>query len=331
MKSKTPKISIIVPIYNTEKYIDRCIDSILKQTYRNFELLLVNDGSIDASAAICDEFARKDPRIIIMHQENLGVSAARNKGLEICTGDYITFVDSDDWVHYQLLEILLQQLIKNNADVSFCDEYKTKNMIVDASSELPLNVSIYNHLDMLFVYLAHNKVADYCHTRLYKKALLKNTRFNDTYNMLEDSLFCYQVFKKCNKVVHVNAKLYYYFFNPCSATNTMNREKYVSAMSVLNNICEDIKTFYPKFTVASSQKRFVFQLMYYGAVSIIEDVEKDEYEKFSFSLWKHLDWLIKDRVFTVSYKMRLLISLFPYSIHVKIKNGLLFIKESMLK
>ena len=98
MEIEKEKISVIIPVYNVEKYLKRCLDSVINQTYKNLEIILVDDGSTDNSGKICDEYAKNDKRIIVIHKENGGVSVARNIGLDICTGDYVNFIDSDDWI-----------------------------------------------------------------------------------------------------------------------------------------------------------------------------------------------------------------------------------------
>ena len=105
-----PLISIIIPVYNVEQYLHRCVDSVLNQTYKNLEIILVNDGSPDNCPFICDEYAKKDKRIIVVHKENGGLSSARNAGLEIVQGEYISFIDSDDWIHENYNEILYKNL-----------------------------------------------------------------------------------------------------------------------------------------------------------------------------------------------------------------------------
>lgn len=116
---KAPKISVIVPVYNTEKWLQRCVDSILAQTFTNFELLLIDDGSIDNSGAICDEYAERDLRICVFHKPNGGVSSARNLGLDNAHGEWITFVDSDDWIEHDAVERLLDKAKETNADIIF--------------------------------------------------------------------------------------------------------------------------------------------------------------------------------------------------------------------
>lgn len=123
-------ISIIVPVYNVELYIHQCIDSIVNQTYQDIEILLIDDGSTDKCRNICDEYARIDHRIRVFHTENKGLSAARNLGLREARGEYIGFVDSDDWIEPNMYEVLLQQLEKNGAEISVCElfvEYKTRH------------------------------------------------------------------------------------------------------------------------------------------------------------------------------------------------------------
>ena len=110
-------VSIIVPVYNAERYLHRCIDSVLAQTYTNFELLLINDGSKDNSGEICDKYAVKDSRIRVFHKENGGVSSARNMGIDEAKGEWLSFIDSDDWIEPTMYEKMLQELIGNNADI----------------------------------------------------------------------------------------------------------------------------------------------------------------------------------------------------------------------
>ena len=114
------KISIIVPIYNIEKYLPRCLDSILAQTYKNLEVILVDDGSVDNSGMIADKYARNDQRIIVIHQVNKGVSAARNAGLDLATGDYIGFVDGDDYIEPDMYEILMRIIDEQQVDIAHC-------------------------------------------------------------------------------------------------------------------------------------------------------------------------------------------------------------------
>lgn len=115
-----PLVSVVVPVYNVEKYLDRCVESIVKQTYENLEIILVDDGSLDQSGAMCDEWAQKDARIKVVHKKNGGLSDARNKGVEVATGDYIGFVDSDDYIALDTYEVLVKLIQENDVDISMC-------------------------------------------------------------------------------------------------------------------------------------------------------------------------------------------------------------------
>ena len=119
-----PILSIIVPAYNIEKYLKRCLDSIINQSYKNFECIIVNDGSTDRTRTICDEYAKKDSRIIVIHQENGGLSVARNKAMKVVRGKYVSFVDGDDYIMKTYCETLINLLEDNDADVAKCDYYK---------------------------------------------------------------------------------------------------------------------------------------------------------------------------------------------------------------
>ena len=149
-------VSIIVPVYNVEKYLERCLDSLINQTLKDIEIILVDDGSTDDSGNICDKYAKKDKRIKVIHKENGGLSDARNIGLSIANGRYLQFVDSDDFIHKQMIEILYNTIINNNADISICDfdkvyentkiKYNTKeislNFTLDTLNIIILNINI---------------------------------------------------------------------------------------------------------------------------------------------------------------------------------------------
>ena len=124
------KISVVVPVYNVEDYLDRCVKSIISQTYENLEVILVDDGSADGSPVMCDSWAQKDPRIKVIHKPNGGVSSARNAALDAATGDFIGFVDSDDWIENDFYELLMKSLAENGSDIAFCGYY-----VVERSGE----------------------------------------------------------------------------------------------------------------------------------------------------------------------------------------------------
>ena len=165
-------LSVIIPVYNVEKYLSRCVDSVLNQTYKNFELILVDDGSLDNSPVICDEYENKDSRIKVIHKENGGLSSARNAGLEICKGDYIFFIDSDDWLTDEnVLEEFISKAEKENADFV----YSFMNTATDKiQKEIRMNQRFKDN-DKLF-FLSNPYLFSACN-KLYKNTLLQFLQF----------------------------------------------------------------------------------------------------------------------------------------------------------
>lgn len=210
MVRETEKISVIIPIYNTEKYLEKCINSVISQTYENWELLLIDDGSTDNSGIVCDAFAKKDARIVVKHQENKGRSAARNKGLEIATGQYIMFVDSDDWVDDRCLELSYQAVVEYNFPlVVFRNRHIYTDHIEDESDG---QVCVFEGEESLEFYVKGKEGLQRTDTvwgKLYHKDLLHDIRFvEDKY--YEDLMFITKVFSKCVSCVYLNQAFYNY-------------------------------------------------------------------------------------------------------------------------
>lgn len=208
-----PEISIIVPVYNVEKYLRRCVDSILAQTFTDFELLLIDDGSPDNSGAICDEYAAKDDRIRVFHKENDGVSSARNLGLDKAQGKYIGFVDGDDIVHEHFLTILHERIAGN--DVVYCDSIDFGDR---CAFETDNNVG-YEQVDESFIF--DSKAYCVVWNKLYNRNAIDLFRFDESLNNGEDTLFSYLVLSGCSRIGHVKKKLYGYFRRDDSATGTI--------------------------------------------------------------------------------------------------------------
>lgn len=203
-------ITIIVPIYKVEGYLQRCINSILKQTYSNLEIILVDDGSPDNCGKICDEYAIQDERIKVIHKENGGLSDARNAGIDIANGDYITFVDSDDWIHTQYIEKLYSLLVKTNSDISICNFTKTntENVQIDNCKEDVLEFTNLEALEQFYDKFSVQIVVAW--GKLYKKCLFKNIRF-PIGRIHEDEFTTYKLLYKANKIALTTNPLLYYW------------------------------------------------------------------------------------------------------------------------
>lgn len=207
------KISVIVPIYNSEKYLDRCIESLLKQVYKNLEIILVNDGSDDCSRTICEEYARKYSNIILINKKNGGLGSARNKGIEYSTGDYIGFVDSDDWVDYDYFAQLYMQCRKYNAEISSfgVDVTSVSGNIVHTRRNFKSKVIKGKNILEYYMResLKNSNMFSVC-TSLFKKEVLNELRFREG-KLNEDMDFKYKALKRCNVWVLCREKKYHYF------------------------------------------------------------------------------------------------------------------------
>ena len=205
-------VSIIVPVYNVEKYVERCVESILAQSYSEFELLLVDDGSTDQSGAICERLKAKDKRIRVIHQNNRGLSAARNRGLAEATGEYITYIDSDDYVDISYLETLYQNAIQYQADVSVCSfrlvrENKKKNEKIKGNGK----VRLHSGRDAAEEIVAHNKRSMItAWGKLYHRSL-KELLIYPEGRLHEDEFVTYKVLYEARQVVEADVPLYNYY------------------------------------------------------------------------------------------------------------------------
>lgn len=206
-------ISIIVPVYKVQPYLHRCVDSILGQTFRDFELILVDDGSPDGCPAICDDYARQDERIVVIHQKNGGLSAARNAGLDCAKGEYIAFIDSDDWVHPEYLQRLYQALVEAQADLSLCS---LQTVCADPSDPrhnhpVPLPSEILNQQDMVLKMTQPDSwryVIACC--KLYRRRIFDLLRYPVGFQH-EDAALWHHVIAACSRIVCISDPLYFYY------------------------------------------------------------------------------------------------------------------------
>lgn len=239
VRNSMPQISVIVPVYNVEKYINRCVDSILNQTFSDFELILVDDGSPDNCGAICDEYALKDNRIHVIHKENGGLSDARNAGIdwafEKSDSEWVTFIDSDDWVHPKYLEALFDAVIVSGCSISICGFSETTGVETTAGE----NIIEYELTDTESFFCNHNVNAVIACGKLYKKSLFTNIRY-PVGKLHEDEFTTYKVLFKTKKCVFINQPLYFYYYNPESITKSGWNPK---RMDVIEAIFQNIQFF----------------------------------------------------------------------------------------
>ena len=230
------KISVIVPVYNVEKFIRRCLDSIINQTMKDLEIILVDDGSTDNSGVICDEYAKLDNRITVIHKENGGVSSARNRGLDIATGEWIAFVDSDDYIDNKMYEILYTNAEKNNCDISVCYfEYINQKGISLYNPNKKLGIKgIYNEnkfLNLLYENSETNLICICIWNKLYKKDIFEKLRFKEIIH--EDEDIFNSIFTHDYSIYVDELPLYKYIQNTNSIMNKPITKKNFVLLDVL--------------------------------------------------------------------------------------------------
>ena len=240
--SKEPLISVIVPIYKVEKYLDKCIESIINQTYKNLEIILVDDGSPDKSPKMCDEWSKKDKRIKAIHKENGGLSDARNAAIDIAKGEYITFIDSDDYVEENYVEFLYKNLIDNNADISMGKQYvRYPNKVINTGSYNKYVVNAHDCFDKL-LYSEDFDVSAWA--KLYKTELFKNVRFPKG-RVFEDAATTYRLIDKSKIIVLHSKPIYNYIIREDSISNNSFSEKKMDLITSTNEMCDYIINKYP--------------------------------------------------------------------------------------
>lgn len=242
-------VSVIVPIYNVEKYLKNCVDSILSQTYSNIELILVDDGSPDNSPVICDNYKNRDNRVKVIHKKNGGLSSARNAGLEICTGNYIMFVDSDDWIEKDLIERMIAIITNNPVELVTCGKYldngtNKKSITSKKSGILSVEEAI---KDSIF----DEKVGIAAWGKLYCRKIFDHIRFPEG-EIHEDVAVIYHIFSECSRIYVLNYPGYYYRYNDGGISKQSYSKKYdIVLKHVLENE-EFIINKYPKVALYGS-------------------------------------------------------------------------------
>lgn len=229
MGSIKKKISVIIPIYNVEEYLPECLESVINQSYSQLEVICVDDGSTDNSRKICEYYARRDSRITVMHQKNSGVSAARNKGLEVCTGEYISMIDGDDFLEKEMYEVLVDLIEKDESiGISSCGyymDYGHSSQPVTNKKKVPEKMmNTRKFLNYIYIRDIYGGVASYLPTRLFKAEIFKKTsagtiRFSEDLSIGEDIYLAAQCFLKVKNSIHTSLPYYHYRKRSDSAMN----------------------------------------------------------------------------------------------------------------
>ncbi len=287
-------ISVIIPVYKVEKFLDQCIKSVVEQLYTNLEIILVDDGSPDKCPIMCDMWAKRDKRIKVIHKSNGGLSDARNAGIQIAKGDYISFIDSDDWIAPNMYQIMIDTIQKENADICAC------GIIVSYSEgEKPLNLpsiigdsemvleSIYN--DTQYPVAAWNK--------LYQRKCWENLRF-PVGKICEDAFTTYLLVAHAKKIVQIREPLYYYRIRSNSIMTSAFSHKRMDEEEAWRCNYEYMKIHYPSI----APKAFNFYLQKVNI--LIHAIDKSEYEIYKVE-YEYLRKILRDNLFYILVKSKM--------------------------
>lgn len=242
------KVSVIIPVYNSAAYLPACVASIMNQTYKNLEILLIDDGSVDNSLQICNEFAQRDTRIKVRHQENRGVSAARNAGLEIAEGEYITFVDSDDQMVENGVSLLVNDLEEQNADIATASQFyiTSDQTVVERHCEDTKDVLIFTGTEALCRSLEFDRRMTSCHGKLFRREFLHDIRFAEGKKVNEDFYFVFLCCLKQPVFVYRDECVYRYFYRASSASRSEFEDKYFDMLYFAEQKKQLIEKRYPE-------------------------------------------------------------------------------------
>lgn len=233
-------ISIIIPVYNVEKYLEECLDSILKQTYKNFEAILIDDGSKDNSGKICDEYAQKDARFKVIHKQNEGVSVTRNLALDMANGEYITFLDSDDMLEEGALDFLYKEMVNNNSDLVIGGVKDIKNgKVICQTNEYK---EILNKEDALKEFFDEKMFKCVIWAKMYRREIIGDERFNKELTIAEDFDFLYRILKKVDAVVvNTSNTVCYYRHRDDSAMRQKYDKKFEKEIDLSESVLKDVE------------------------------------------------------------------------------------------
>lgn len=311
-----PDISIIIPVYNAEHYIERCISSILVQSFKDFEILLINDGSTDKSPEICDILKKHDPRIHVYHKKNTGASDTRNYGIHLSTGKYLSFIDADDYIAKDMLQTLYEEAEKTNSDMVMCNYY------IDSDKKLYPAAMKYDDMyatqsevrnGLLKRYYENNQTGLYslCN-KLFRRLLIEENKIKMDTKLVrgEDAWFVFDYLKVCSKVTYIPIPLYYYYQNKNSIMHQVQLDQYEKWVYTRKRLLEENKSlkfqldnqqFYSgfcykvciyirdliKLNEISRAKNILHDPFYITAVNQIEHVEFPLHIKILLKLVRH--------------------------------------------
>ena len=317
-------ISVIVPVYNVEKYLNRCIDSILNQTFKQIEIILVDDGSTDNSPIICDEYCSRYENIKVIHKENNRVAAARNDGIKIATGKYIALVDSDDWIEPNRLEEMYNKAEEFHTDITMCDlkkvgvesEYTVSQPIREGYYDRSMiEVELFPCL-IMFENIEFPPTISNCTCLFRREFLIENDLFYDEdIHYCEDSIFGSKAMYNANGFYYMKNRYFYnYFYNPNSTTSTCNMKKWDSYLIINQRLKEYFKDSKFDFSRQIKINMLYFTLNFLGEIGKSDLVygKKKELCKQIFYQKEVVSIFINFKLPSVNYKLKIILLIIKY-------------------
>ncbi|OJG45055.1 glycosyl transferase, group 2 family protein [Enterococcus hermanniensis] len=309
-----------MPVYNVEKYLKKCVDSILAQTFTDFELILVDDGSPDSSGTICDEYAMKDSRVKVIHKENGGLSSARNAGIDSAKGKYLGFIDSDDYIAEDMYELLHNNIVKEEADLSICGIYHVYEG--KKPSEKKKKYLILNRDEATVLIFHGNQISDHAVNKLYKKSIFSELRYpQGKYH--EDSFTIVGILDKCEKVVVDTRQKYYYYHRDDSITSQTFSKKHLEYIDAWEQNEKKVSGRTKEIEEAAHQRVcFANFLVLDKIVNANLENQISETKEIVRYLRSNFSFIMKNSIFTKNRKISMLllmISVRLYSVPSKIQ------------
>lgn len=316
----SPKVSVIIPVYNVENYLERCIDSVCGQNFSDTEIILVDDGSTDGSGKLCDVLAQKDSRIRVIHQENGGLSVARNTGLANASGQWISFIDSDDWIEKSFLENLIKEAEKNQCGIVGCNYRRVSEKQQYDYTDKKYNLRIFKNQEIMSN-LIDNRIQQVVWNKLYKKTLLDDTLFEKG-KYHEDEFWSYQVFAKVNKYVELDYIGYNYFQRADSIMGEQYSLKRLHAVEAKVQRQNFFEKNMPEM-ISKGRINLAFACFYHGQLAL-EQLNREE-QKLALKYLKHVakDYGLDRKEFmqlSMSHKFWVLLSKISYVIVCRMRN-----------
>ena len=288
-------LSVIVPVYNVEKYLSDCLNAIINQSYKNLEIILIDDGSTDTSGRICDRYQKKDSRIRVIHKKNEGCSIARNIGIKNARGDLIAFVDADDIIDCQMYEILINNLDMTYSDVSACTyvkEYEINRIQpVEKQKVIPTPLVLEKNDIFLSITRIEKSLEGYIWNKVWKRNLIDGCFFREDIVMCEDSIFTWEILKKAKRACYCDLPMYHYLIQSFSATRNSSVEKYMGALISYELMLEDAVVFSEDIVKNLSKEYLGWNLFIFRQLIKQDKPNMEIYKKIKDNCYNKKDYI----------------------------------------